>query len=221
MVHKIYGVLNLIDWTVNIKAGKATLRVHFTGGATTARGRVPATYATSDPVKQAIIEKSDYFKSRHIFVVDSMEVPDDAAAKARKAREAARAEAARVEAARVEAARVEAARAEAARAEAARAEAARVAAPKSFDKNPKEEDESPKLPAGDPVGEQGEPGEPEAEPATEENGEVPEAITVSSLDDAKDYLNEHFGIAKSQLRSRNAIEERAKENGVVFFFQNA
>lgn len=196
MVHKIYGVLNLIDWTVNIKAGKATLRVHFTGGATTARGRVPATYATSDPVKQAIIEKSDYFKSRHIFVVDSMEVPDDAAAKARKAREAARAEA-------------------------ARAEAARVAAPKSFDKNPKEEDESPKLPAGDPVGEQGEPGEPEAEPATEENGEVPEAITVSSLDDAKDYLNEHFGIAKSQLRSRNAIEERAKENGVVFFFQNA
>lgn len=201
MVHKIYGVLNLIDWTVNIKAGKATLRVHFTGGATTARGRVPATYATSDPVKQAIIEKSDYFKSRHIFVVDSMEVPDDAAAKARKAREAARVEAARVEA--------------------ARAEAARVAAPKSFDKNPKEEDESPKLPAGDPVGEQGEPGEPEAEPATEENGEVPEAITVSSLDDAKDYLNEHFGIAKSQLRSRNAIEERAKENGVVFFFQNA
>ena len=191
MVHKIYGVLNLIDWTVNIKAGKATLRVHFTGGATTARGRVPATYATSDPVKQAIIEKSDYFKSRHIFVVDSMEVPDDAAAKARKAREAAR------------------------------AEAARAAAPKSFDKNPKEEDESPKLPAGDPVGEQGEPGEPEAEPATEENGEVPEAITVSSLDDAKDYLNEHFGIAKSQLRSRNAIEERAKENGVVFFFQNA
>lgn len=196
MVHKIYGVLNLIDWTVNIKAGKATLRVHFTGGATTARGRVPATYATSDPVKQAIIEKSDYFKSRHIFVVDSMEVPDDAAAKARKAREAARVEA-------------------------ARAEAARAAAPKSFDKNPKEEDESPKLPAGDPVGEQGEPGEPEAEPATEENGEVPEAITVSSLDDAKDYLNEHFGIAKSQLRSRNAIEERAKENGVVFFFQNA
>jgi len=196
MVHKIYGVLNLIDWTVNIKAGKATLRVHFTGGATTARGRVPATYATSDPVKQAIIEKSDYFKSRHIFVVDSMEVPDDAAAKARKAREAARVEA-------------------------ARAEAARVAAPKSFDKNPKEEDESPKLPAGDPVGEQGEPGEPEAEPATEENGEVPEAITVSSLDDAKDYLNEHFGIAKSQLRSRAAIEEHAKEHGVVFFFKNA
>ena len=196
MVQKIYGVLNLIDWTVNIKAGKATMRVHFSGGATTARGRVPATYSTADPVKQAIIEKSNYFKTGHIFMVQSMEVPDDAAAKARKAREAARAEAARVE-------------------------AARVAAPKSFDKNPKEEDESPKLPAGDPVGEQGEPGEPEAEPATEENGEVPEAITVSSLDDAKDYLNEHFGIAKSQLRSRNAIEERAKENGVVFFFQNA
>ena len=191
MVQKIYGVLNLIDWTVNIKAGKATMRVHFSGGATTARGRVPATYSTADPVKQAIIEKSNYFKTGHIFVVQSMEVPDDAAAKARKAREAARVEAARVE-------------------------AARVAAPKSFDKNPKEEDESPKLPAGDPVGEPGSPGNPIELPCAEENGEVPEAITVSSLDDAKDYLNEHFGIAKSNLRSRAAIEERAKEHGIEF-----
>lgn len=191
MVQKIYGVLNLIDWTVNIKAGKATMRVHFSGGATTARGRVPATYSTADPVKQAIIEKSNYFKTGHIFVVQSMEVPDDAAAKARKAREAARAEAARVE-------------------------AARVAAPKSFDKNPKEEDESPKLPAGDPVGEPGSPGNPIELPCAEENSEVPEAITVSSLDDAKDYLNEHFGIAKSNLRSRAAIEERAKEHGIEF-----
>lgn len=84
-----------------------------------------------------------------------------------------------------------------------------VPKPKTVEQNVEvpEEDENPK--------------EPVEEPATEENGEVPEAITVSSLDDAKDYLNEHFGIAKSQLRSRNAIEERAKENGVVFFFKNA
>lgn len=197
MVQKIYGVLNLIDWTVNIKAGKATMRVHFSGGATTARGRVPATYSTADPVKQAIIEKSNYFKTGHIFVVQSMEVPDDAAAKARKAREAARAEAREA------------------------FNAARETAPKSFDKNPKEEDDSPGLPAGDPVGEPGSPGNPIELPCAEEKDEIPGAITVSSLDDAKDYLNEHFGIAKSQLRSRNAIEERAKENGVVFFFKNA
>ena len=196
MVHKIYGVLNLIDWTVNIKAGKATLRVHFTGGATTARGRVPATYATSDPVKQAIIEKSDYFKSRHIFVVDSMEVPDDAATVSRKAQRAAR--------------------------EAAKAAAVEVS---GMDKNPKDEESSQSddtdEPAGDPVGEPGEPGIPDVNAEQKAKGEVPEAITVSSLDDAKEYLNEHFSIPKSQLRSRNAIEERAKENGVVFFFKNA
>lgn len=193
MVHKIYGVLNLIDWTVNIKAGKATLRVHFTGGATTARGRVPATYATSDPVKQAIIEKSDYFKSRHIFVVDSMEVPDDAATVSRKAQRAAR--------------------------EAAKAAAVEVS---GMDKNPKGEEPSQsddtEEPAGDPVGE---PGIPDVNAEQKAKGEVPEAITVSSLDDAKEYLNEHFSIPKSQLRSRAAIEERAKEHGVVFFFKNA
>lgn len=196
MVHKIYGVLNLIDWTVNIKAGKATLRVHFTGGATTARGRVPATYATSDPVKQAIIEKSDYFKSRHIFVVDSMEVPDDAATVSRKAQRAAR--------------------------EAAKAAAVEVS---GMDKNPKDEEPSQSddtdEPAGDPVGEPGEPGIPDVNAEQKAKGEVPEAITVSSLDDAKEYLNEHFSIPKSQLRSRAAIEERAKEHGVVFFFKNA
>ena len=153
------------------------MRVHFSGGATTARGRVPATYSTADPVKQAIIEKSNYFKTGHIFVVQSMEVPDDAAAKARKAREAAR------------------------------AEAAREAFNANREATTEENVESPE--------------ELVEEPATEENGEVPEAITVSSLDDAKDYLNEHFGIAKSQLRSRSAIEERAKEHGVVFFFKNA
>lgn len=189
MVHKIYGVLNLIDWTVNIKAGKATLRVHFTGGATTARGRVPATYATSDPVKQAIIEKSDYFKSRHIFVVDSMEVPDDAATVSRKAQRAAR--------------------------EAAKAAAVEVS---GMDKNPKEEEPSQSddtdEPAGDPVGEPGEPGIPDVNAEQKAKGEVPEAITVASLDDAKDYLVSTFGLKASDLRSKAKIQTAAAEHGI-------
>ena len=86
MIQKIYGVSDLKDWMVNIRSGKLTLRVSFSGGATTARGRVPATYSTSDPVKQAIIEKSDYFKYGRIYVVQQMNVPDDAEALARKKR---------------------------------------------------------------------------------------------------------------------------------------
>lgn len=86
MTRKVYGVNDLKEWTVNIKCGKATLRVSFEGGSATLRGTIPATYATTDPVKQAIIEKSDYFKHGRIYVVQKMEVPDDASARARKMR---------------------------------------------------------------------------------------------------------------------------------------
>ena len=86
MTKKVYGVNDLKEWTVNIKCGKATLRVSFEGGSSTLRGTIPATYATTDPVKQAIIEKSDYFKHGRIYVVQKMEVPDDASARARKMR---------------------------------------------------------------------------------------------------------------------------------------
>lgn len=75
------------------------------------------------------------------------------------------------------------------------------------------------LSAGGSVDEQGEPGdsgEPEAEPATEENGEVPEAITVSSLDDAKAYLVENHGCKASDLRSKAKIVAAAKERGIEF-----
>ena len=88
MTRKVYGVNDLKEWTVNIKCGKATLRVSFEGGSSTLRGTIPATYATTDPVKQAIIEKSDYFKHGRIYVVQKMEVPDDAAELARKATKA-------------------------------------------------------------------------------------------------------------------------------------
>ena len=83
---KIYGVKGRKEWSVIIKAGAASMRVNFEGGTSTARGVIPATYSTSDPVKQAIIERSDYFKHKSIYVVDELEVPDDAAAKARKMR---------------------------------------------------------------------------------------------------------------------------------------
>lgn len=83
---KIYGVKGRKEWSVIIKAGNASMRVNFEGGTSTARGVIPATYSTSDPVKQAIIERSEYFKHKSIYVVQELEVPDDASARARKMR---------------------------------------------------------------------------------------------------------------------------------------
>lgn len=89
MKQKTYGVSGLMDWTTNIKAGKASVSVHFTGGALTAYGVTPAKYSTSNPFFQRVIEGSVQFKSGRIALLGEMEVADDAAAKARKARKAA------------------------------------------------------------------------------------------------------------------------------------
>lgn len=91
MIRKTYGVSGLMDWTTQIKTGKVSVSVHLTGGALTAYGVTPAKYSTSNPFFQSVIENSEQFKSGRIMLLGEMEVPDDAATKARKARMAAKA----------------------------------------------------------------------------------------------------------------------------------
>ncbi len=80
-----------MDWTTQIKVGKGAVSVHFTGGALTAYGVTPAKYSTSNVFFQNVIENSEQFKSGRIQLLSQMEVADDAAEKARKARLAAKA----------------------------------------------------------------------------------------------------------------------------------
>lgn len=68
---KTYGVRNLVEWQANIPVGKGRLIVHFTGGSITAYGVTPAVFKTEDPIHQAIIENSGYFKSGRIFLMKS------------------------------------------------------------------------------------------------------------------------------------------------------
>lgn len=91
MIRKTYGVSGLMDWTTQIKVGKGAVSVHFTGGALTAYGVTPAKYSTSNVFFQNVIENSEQFKSGRIQLLSQMEVADDAAEKARKARLAAKA----------------------------------------------------------------------------------------------------------------------------------
>lgn len=53
-----YGAPRLVDWVAQIKAGAATVRVHFTGGALTSYGVTPAEYTTANPFIQKVIEQS-------------------------------------------------------------------------------------------------------------------------------------------------------------------
>lgn len=61
---------------------------------------------------------------------------------------------------------------------------------------------------------------PKAEEKAEEEEKSLEEVKVNSLDDAKEYLIEHFGMAASKLRSRVQIENGAKQNGVKFIWED-
>lgn len=63
-----YGAPRLVDWVAQIKAGAATVRVHFTGGALTSYGVTPAEYTTANPFIQKVIEQSTYFKEGRIII---------------------------------------------------------------------------------------------------------------------------------------------------------
>lgn len=41
-------------------------------------------------------------------------------------------------------------------------------------------------------------------------------VSVTDLSDAKNYLAEHFGVSRTQLRSRSSIVEHGAIHGVVF-----
>lgn len=84
MIRKTYGVSGLTDWTAQIKAGKGTVLLHFTGGALTAFGVTPAKFSTSSLFFQSVIEDSEPFKGGRIQLLDTMEVADDATVKKRK-----------------------------------------------------------------------------------------------------------------------------------------
>ena len=71
-----YGVERLVDWVARLKAGRATVTVHFTGGALTSLGVTPAEYTTSHPFMQKVIEGSAEFKSGRIKVIRRRKVPE-------------------------------------------------------------------------------------------------------------------------------------------------
>ena len=70
-----YGAPRLVDWVAQIRAGAATVRVHFTGGALTAYGVTPAEYTTDNPFIQKVIEQSAYFKEGRIIFLRRTAIP--------------------------------------------------------------------------------------------------------------------------------------------------
>ena len=84
MKKKTYGAPRYMDWVAQIRAGAATVRVHFTGGALTVYGVTPAEYTTTNPFTQKVIEQSQYFKEGRITLIKTVDLPDPQGRKPQK-----------------------------------------------------------------------------------------------------------------------------------------
>ena len=202
MIRKTYGVSGLMDWTTQIKAGKGSVSVHFTGGALTAYGVTPAKYSTSNPFFQSVIENSKQFKSGRIELLGTMEVPDDAATKARKARMAAKAaeKPAKDEQSHVTETPVP-----------------ETPAPVA------EETVTPTTPAEETPAEEVQPTDETQDDTLQGDGDDADGgkIKVADKNEAIEYLKEHFAeknYTATSLRTKTAFEAACKECGVEFVF---
>lgn len=88
---KKYGAIGVMEWQLNLPVGKATVHVEFKGGFENKFGIHPATFMTTNPIVQTVIERSYYFVSGKITLLDVKDLglsPMEIAAQKRKAEEA-------------------------------------------------------------------------------------------------------------------------------------
>lgn len=75
---KTYGVRGLLEWKMTLRAGKARIKVAFTGGSMGGNGVVPAKYVTDNPAIQRLIEDSKHFRSGRVYLHGSpIKICDD------------------------------------------------------------------------------------------------------------------------------------------------
>ena len=90
---KKYGAIGVMEWQLNLPVGKATVHVEFKGGFENKYGIHPSTFMTTDPIVQTVIERSYYFASGKIKLLDVKDLglsPMEIAAQKRKAEEIAK-----------------------------------------------------------------------------------------------------------------------------------
>lgn len=231
---KKYGAIGVMEWQLNLKAGKATVHVEFKGGFENKYGIHPATFMTTDPIVQTVIERSYYFASGKIKLLDEKDLglsPMEIAAQKRKAEEIAKKKA---EVAAKKKAEAEAKAKAEADAQAGNAQGQAIESPGTVASDAASED------AADAA-------EAELENETEEVAENEEAeenavdgsvfdvegettsgvdmasdegeytvVPVTCNEDAKNYLVDNFNCSARKLTNWATILEVGKANGVLF-----
>lgn len=193
---KTYGIKGFMEYQAVIKVGKSRMKVPFSDGSMTAMGVVPCTFTTERFMVQHAIENSDEFKRGLIYIVNS--IPLDG---------------------KVEIERP---------------------SPRPTGPTPEPIAELNPEPIPDTAPEPAPSTESEEQPATVQvateegvvekpveevwppKSEEPDApltqVEFASNDEAKDYLEQNFGLVRSKLRNREDIFNAGKANGVEIIF---
>lgn len=235
-----------MEWQLNLKAGKATVHVEFKGGFENKYGIHPATFMTTDPIVQTVIERSYYFASGKIKLLDEKDLglsPMEIAAQKRKAEEIAKKKAEEIAKKKAEVAAKKKAEAEEAAKAKAKAEADAQAKAQAGNAQG-QAIESPGTVASEGAADDA---EAELENETEEVAENEEAeenavdgsvydvegettsgvdaasdegeytvVQVTCNEDAKNYLVDNFNCSARKLTNWATILEVGKANGVLF-----
>ena len=209
-----YGVLNLVEWHARLKMGKAALKVSFTGGAITTQGVTPATFTTSDPVAQFIIENCAEFKAGKIKIIRRINLGGEVEI----CRNEARKDSEGLE------------QSESSKAEGViennqdlsgevvqTGEQENAEEPKILEESETSEEsksENDKQSESSEISEQSE--KSNSTEVAEEKALI--EVEFACNDDAKDYLEQKFGCVRSKLHNRAAIVAAGKANGVNIIF---
>lgn len=189
-----------MEWQALIRCGKATVTVHFSGGSLTGYGVTPAEFTTENPMTQAIIENSDYFKKGKIFLMREVEGTG-------KFKEFVKGQ-----------------HANEGNHKGGQAATANAIAETALNPNGAPKTETPEADASGTVADEdenpsddGDGVEAGIDPAdgtvTEDGKRI---VEVTDIDDARDFLVDEFQIARSTLRSNVSVFRAAEEHNIVF-----
>jgi hypothetical protein len=198
---KKYGAIGVMEWQLNLPVGKATVHVEFKGGFENKYGIHPATFMTTDPIVQTVIERSYYFASGKIKLLDVKDLglsPTEIAAQKRKAEEIAKKKA------------EEAAKAKAKAEAQAKAEAELENETEEVEENEEAEENAVDGSVYDVEGET-----TSGVDMASDEGEYT-VVPVTCNEDAKNYLVDNFNCSARKLTNWATILEVGKANGILF-----
>lgn len=227
---KKYGAIGVMEWQLNLPVGKATVHVEFKGGFENKYGIHPATFMTTDPIVQTVIERSYYFASGKINLLDVKDLglsPMEIAAQKRKAEEIAKKKA--EEAAKKKADAEAQAKAEA-DAQAGNAQGQAIESPRTVASESAADDAEAELENETEEVEENEEAEENAVDGSvyDVEGETTSGVDMASdegeytvvpvtcNEDAKNYLVDNFNCSARKLTNWATILEVGKANGILF-----